>query len=147
MVRTVRGWVNPILWAILAWAIAVAGNTIAHSLIQTAGHYVHSPSYLHLMIHADEVFVGICVGFMRWLHGEWQLETIHQTRDMEIKMRNALQVLYLGEGEELRRKAFYQILDAFEEDRPIHPEFRLDVERFLLRARKEIVERAIPTQK
>lgn len=131
MIRTARGYINPLLWGICGWGIAVLGNGIAHYLIELFSPVQMMHGYMHLLIHSDELFVGFCIGIMRWVHGNWQIEHIHQSRQMEVRIRNALQVLYLHENPDKRREALNEVLAAFDQHRPVHPDFRLTLTEFL----------------
>jgi len=126
MIRTMRGYINPMAWAIMGWALAILGNLLGKGL---GARYP-------VLIHCDELLVGFGFGVLRWLHGEWQIEHIHESRAMELKIRNALQVLYHGDNPVVRRDALRDVLEAFEKHRPVHGDFRMDVEDFLLRQDK-----------
>jgi len=127
MIRTVRGYLNPLIWALVGWALAVIGNVISE----------HVGLHFHFMLRVDEIITGLGFGFLRWLAGEWQMEYIYHSRAMETQIRNALQVLYSGEDQESRRQALHEVIEAFEHHRPVHPNFRIDVEEFLFKYRQD----------
>jgi hypothetical protein len=108
MIRTTRKFLNPLLWGLAGYLLAVVGNIIG-------AHFTSMR-----MIHADQIFVGLGIGLMRWLHEEWEIDQVHRSSDVEIKIRNALQVLYQGEDPATRRVALDTLIAAFEEHRPVH---------------------------
>lgn len=121
MIKTALRWVNPFLWGVVGWMVALFGNELV--LVYGRRH-----PYL---IHLDEAFAAIAFAFFRWLQGEIQVERIHHSREVERRLRGALQTLYHSTNEEHRRAAISEILRVMERERPVHPDFRESVEKLL----------------
>jgi len=112
MPRSRRRLLNPLLWAVVGWLGAIVAGVVSHRL---SGRWM-------IAAHLDEILVGLLFGGMRWLHGEWRVERVHHTHEVDGRVREALVVLQHGTSESSKSTAVQTILDALDKQRASHPE-------------------------
>lgn len=109
MIRTARRYINPLLWALTGWAVAIIANAITR---QWAGRWAPA-------VHIDEIIIGLAFGAMRYIQREFKIERVYTSHEKEAKVREALTVLQYGSKDGDKDKAVRTILNMLEEQKPM----------------------------